>query len=160
MKKFAEISADGLYRYSLFRRWGSSKFCTFIMLNPSTADAEIDDPTIRRCINFAKRENCEALLVVNLFAFRATNPQMLRLAIDPVGERNDTIVGLAILYSEGPVICAWGSHPDAQERGNNFIRKYEGERIFYCLGITKSGAPRHPLYVRNDQPLIEYKGTM
>ena len=81
----AVISQDGLYRYHLERRWSDAPFLTFVMLNPSTADAEIDDPTIRRCVGFSKREGAGGIAVVNLYAFRATSPADLRQASAPYG---------------------------------------------------------------------------
>lgn len=155
----AVISDCGRYRYKLTRqipqpiRW--VRPCLFIMLNPSTADAEQDDPTIRRCIRFAKREGCTRLTVVNLFALRATDPMELRKAEDPEGPFNDGYLLGAIEehLKTGVVVAAWGADPFATRRAEwlrNQIPPIE------CLGITKSGAPKHPLYLRSDAPLEQW----
>ena len=104
----AVISDCERYRYRLTRRWDDGPTCTFIMLNPSTADARKDDPTIRRCIGFARREGCAALLVINCFAFRATKPADLFAAEDPIGPENDRHIMAASLDADGQVIAAWG----------------------------------------------------
>jgi hypothetical protein len=144
----AAISNCGQYRYQLRRTWSSGPECTFIMLNPSTADASEDDPTIRRCISFAKRERCGSLLVVNLFAFRATKPEDMAKAIDPAGPENPRYLDDAL--KNETAIAAWGAHWMAERAGKSLAQKYN----LLCLGKTKSGAPRHPLYVKGDAPLI------
>ena len=151
----ALISECGRYRYSLARRWGPGATCTFVMLNPSTADASIDDPTIRRCIGFARREGCGALSVVNVFAFRATKPADMMAADDPVGPLNDAVIGEALRVADAqgwPIIAAWGANEMAETRG----RKMAATVVMQCLGKTKAGAPRHPLYVKGDAPLIAF----
>ena len=107
----AEFSACGRYRYWLERRWSADSPAVFVMLNPSTADAKIDDPTIRRCMGFAKREGHGGLVVVNLFGWRSSDPRQLVLADDPVGPGNTRAIGEALLMgatTSGRVICAWG----------------------------------------------------
>lgn len=124
------------------------------MLNPSTADEIKNDPTIRRCISFAEREGCTELTVVNLFALRATNPKELTKHEDPIGPENDKIIKNMIKQHRkgfGMVVAAWGAHPIAYDRGNEMMKKF-GQ--FRCLGTTKNGSPRHPLYVRTDQELV------
>lgn len=155
MMTFAII--QGPYRYLLARTWANGPRATFVMLNPSTADASEDDPTIRRCIGFAKREGCGGLDVVNLLAFRSTDPQGLRLALDPYGPENPTHVRDAFRRSQGPVIAAWGSHPLARRPVDMAawvaeIAEEEGKAML-CLGVTRDGSPRHPLYLRADAPL-------
>lgn len=154
----AEFSECGTYRYVLKRRlpcvlrW--VKPALFIMLNPSTADAINDDPTIRRCISFAMREQCTELTVVNLFALRATNPKELLEHEDPVGPFNDDIIKAKIevnRLSWGIKVAAWGAHKFAEKRGKEIIEKFGP---FKCLGFTKNGNPRHPLYVKTDQQLL------
>ncbi len=151
----AEISACGLYRYSLERIWGEhgDRMC-FIMLNPSTADAEVDDPTIRRCIGFARREGCGRLEVVNLFAWRATDPKDLLLVRDPVGPLNDRCIRRAGNRSRR-IVCAWGAHGGYCQRSSCVL---DSLHFFHleCLGTTKGGQPRHPLYVHGSQALIPY----
>jgi len=149
----AEISECGKYRYVLRRSLGSIlrwyKPCLFVMLNLSTADAELDDPTIRRCISFAKREGKTHLNVVNLFALRATNPKELHASDDPVGSENDKHLFREIQV-HSLAIGAWGSHPIASSRVEELVKNNILPRNMYCLGKTKTGSPRHPLYVKSD----------
>jgi hypothetical protein len=159
LERSAHISACGEYRYSLKRRWGEGKLLPFVMLNPSTADANIDDPTICRCMGFARREGAAGIWVVNLFGWRATDPAELDQISYPRGEENIAALAIAVRAAgETPVICAWGSHPLAIDEGRSFVewaRDDLGAHLM-CLGKTKGGHPRHPLYVRGDQPLEEY----
>jgi hypothetical protein len=122
------------------------------MLNPSTADASQDDPTIRRCIGFSKSWGYGGLAVANLFALRSSNPAILDDASDPVGPLNDDILSRLVEEAD-MVVAAWGSHRVAKDRARQ-IRPILGEAR--CLGVTRSGDPRHPLYVRatvEPQPL-------
>lgn len=151
----AVLSKCGLYRYRLDRRWGDGPTCGFIMLNPSTADAELDDPTIRRCIGFAKREGCGGLMVANLFAFRATNPEDMADAEDPDGPENQHFLLNMAERVDGPLIAAWGAHWMADDLPARWVRQAFGGRLV-CLGKTKGGAPRHPLYVKGDAPLVPF----
>ncbi len=141
----------------------SHKPCLFVMLNPSTADANLDDPTIRRCIGFAKREGCTFLTVVNLFAYRATDPAALiaehRAGVDVWGPDNYTHcqrelrrhnVSLGHL-----IIVAWGAHPMAKI-GTHHMREAYQNCGAMCLGVTKDGEPRHPLYLKSDAPLVPW----
>lgn len=152
----AVISDDQQYRYSLTRRWGAGPDATFIMLNPSTADASQDDPTIRRCIGFAKREGCASLTVVNLFAYRATDPRALLDVDDPRGPDNVLHIERAVAGSS-IAIAAWGSflwQNRKRLRPPAFVLDLAVDLL--CLGTTKDGEPRHPLYVRGDQPLVRW----
>jgi hypothetical protein len=120
------------------------------MLNPSTADANVDDPTIRRCIGFARSWGYGRMGVVNLFAFRATKPNDLLRADDPVGPENDDHICDALAHSDF-VICAWGAHKFAEARARDFMKILKTRNtLAHCLGVTKAGAPRHPLYVKGD----------
>lgn len=163
MERRAKISECGQYRYWLSRRWGELRAgrppIVFVMLNPSTADHEIDDPTIRRCISFAKREMAHGLMVMNLFALRATDPMALRTHPDPVGPENDDEIRRLLGDGYATVVCAWGAHSVAATRAEAFVRLTAG-RSMYCLGMTKHGDPRHPLYVRRDQPLVPFPATL
>ncbi len=158
MIRDACISDCGLYRYSLTRDWEEENPLTmvFIMLNPSTADAYEDDPTIRRCISFAQREGCGALEVVNLFAFRATNPKEMLAAEDPVGPLNDGILCEAVAEGHHRV-CAWGAkghHMKRDEWALEMIREMGATPL--ALKISeKTGKPHHPLYLPADSPLVE-----
>jgi len=130
----------------------------WIMLNPSTADAEVDDPTIRRCISFARREGCGGIEVINLYALRATKPKHLLDHPDPEGPYNGRC-WIAVLTDPrcGPVVAAWGAH--ANEGRLPSSRSYWECRMgrpLLCLGWTKAGTPRHPLYVRADEALVPF----
>lgn len=156
----AIISPCGKYRYVLRRsipsviRW--HRPALFIMLNPSVADATVNDPTIRRCMRFAERWGMTQLTVVNLFAFRATDPSELKFAEDPVGPENDKYIEEEIQkHSIGIIVAAWGAHPFPEERAEEIIKKFGP---FQCLGTTKAGRPKHPLYIKSEQPLVEYNG--
>jgi hypothetical protein len=146
----AIISPCGLYRYTLHRRIPSVlrwvRPCLFIMLNPSTADATVDDPTIRRCYGFAVDGGCTSLTVVNLFALRATDPDELARAADPVGPDNDHHIREQIYQHQqiGFVIAAWGAHPMAPQRARQIAPLLVHVS---ALALTKDGWPRHPLYL-------------
>lgn len=174
IRSYADISPCGRYRYLLEREWrgthnpknwewmgfkdgaghevGQPKSALFVMLNPSTADADVDDPTIRRCVGFAKAWNYEQLSVVNLYAYRATDPKELsRAGQDIHGPRNQEVIERAV-RSAGIVICAWGSH--ANEFHAETVRGWMHMKPHFALGLTKGGAPRHPLYLKSDaQPI-------
>lgn len=149
MRRQAHISDCGLYRYRLWRHIDQSLIeppkgtCTFVMLNPSTADGETDDPTVRRCRAFARDWGYETLCIVNLYAYRATDPAELWKISDPVGPLNDHILGLAF-GSADLLIAAWGvnAKPD---RVAEILSLPHPPRL--CLGHTKDGHPRHPLYL-------------
>lgn len=155
----AIISDCGLYRYLLTRETGlllaEKPGALFVMLNPSTADATLDDPTIRRCRVFAQAWGCAGLAVANLYAYRATDPRELWQCADPVGPENDS--RLAALATEfGDIVCAWGKHAKPERVAAVVgILQRAGARL-WCLGTNKDGSPRHPLYIKQDQPLIEW----
>lgn len=154
MRSHAEVSEDGVYRYHLRRRWGGAGSLTWILLNPSTADGTINDPTIRRLLAFSRAWGYGGLVVVNLFALRATNPQELARHPNPVGPDNDDWIRAAT--SGVPmVLLAWGAHGFATERAE-YVRSMLGETRACCLGVTKHGHPRHPLYVSSGVEPIEY----
>jgi hypothetical protein len=151
----AAFSRDRRYRYRLWRRWDRSRpAIAFCMLNPSTADARRDDPTIRRCIGFAREWGYGGIEVVNIFALRATDPRELRSARDPVGPRNDAFMLRAAAQS--PVVIAWGVHGALRDRGATALRLFGPRARLLALGRTRSGAPRHPLYLRRDAEAVEY----
>lgn len=159
MIKSAIISDCSLYRYELRRIWDSTlPPMVMMMLNPSTADAHKDDPTIRRCIGFAKDEGCGSLIVVNLGAFRATSPKDWLAAQDPVGPlwREYTRAALEQVYPNGgTLVVAWGNHGAGKHADAIAEIKRLGLTAF-CFGVTKSGQPRHPLYVSRDQELMTF----
>lgn len=143
------------YRYRLSRSWGG---CTaplaVVMLNPSTADAERDDPTIRRCIAFAAREGFGGIEVMNLFAFRATAPADLKAATDPIGPDNDRhLRDLFVRHSA--VLAAWGAHGAYRGRADRVMRLATGlGATLTCFGHTAHGQPRHPLYLKGDCAIL------
>lgn len=117
------------------------------MLNPSTADHRVDDPTIRRCIDFARRWGHGSLLVVNLFAFRTHEPAELMRALDPIGPKNDHYLDYAWQRANAMVV-AWGVHGRFMGRhGEVLCRLEHRKKPLLCLGRTKDGFPRHPLYL-------------
>lgn len=172
--KGAILSKDKRYRYELSREWGiplsktTSKTralrnlaCLFIMLNPSTADADTDDPTIRRCVSFAAREGYSKLLVANLFAYRTASPQELKLARydkDIIGPDYWNYLEQSIL-SSGRIIVAWGSHGKLLAQDEAVLTTLEEDKTrmpLYCFGLTSGGEPRHPLYVHGSQKLLQF----
>lgn len=193
--KGANISPCGKYRYRLWRewrgsdgrhwdmftedddspvldgaghQWGEPKSCVFVMLNPSTADANEDDPTIRRCVGYAKAWGYDRLEVVNLFAWRATDPsEVLAMgggAVDPVGVLNQDAIQHA-LNDADMVVCAWGAHGghlDQDETVLGWIESYldinDMEVPIMALKRTKDGFPSHPLYLRADAVPFPYSG--
>ncbi|NHC35834.1 DUF1643 domain-containing protein [Scytonema millei VB511283] len=157
MKMSAAIAPDGLYRYSLTRVWETDLPCIgFIMLNPSTADATKDDPTIRRCINFARNWGYGGIEVGNLFAYRATDWLVLRRVFDPVGCENDSYL-MRMQQSVEKIVIAWGNYGSWQQRDKSVLGLLSQGRVLYCLGVTLQGQPRHPLYVRGGAVLIPYR---
>lgn len=153
----ALVSPCGLYRYWLTRTWDQSRPpACFVMLNPSTADAERDDPTVRRCVGFAKRWGWGGLAVVNLFAFRATSPKDLKRAQEPVGPDNDRHL-LEFARRAGVAVAAWGAHGAHLGRAREVVALLRGAGVaLHCLGTTADGSPRHPLYVRADRALTPF----
>ena len=144
---WARFSKDKTYRYLLGRRIGASqRRLLFIMLNPATADETRNDPTIRRCIGFAKRWNFGLLEVANLFAFRTPYVAELRRADDPVGPDNDDWICRA-LNTADKVILAWGNHGAYRNRSQQVKRMAIDAALPYHLGLNKTGEPKHPLYL-------------
>lgn len=163
MEKNAIISQCSRYRYRLTRGWKfpgwPQKTAVFIMLNPSTADAFKDDPTIRRCIGFAQKWKCTDIQVVNLFAFRATHPKYLRKQHEPVGEDNREHVIEAALVAPDMVIAAWGTHGGLMDQDLTVLGWLDQYGIIpHCLGITKNGQPVHPLMQPYSAVLRPYHG--
>jgi hypothetical protein len=159
MIRTAELNPERTYRYLLGRQWNHGlNLLTFIMLNPSTADENVDDPTIRRCIGYGQALNFDGLYIVNLFAYRSKNPGDLLKVPDPIGNpNNDYWIKFAIMHSS-LVIAAWGSS-EPMIRQNTRFRKYEVEKLvnkdIYCLRFNRDGNPSHPLMLPNGlQPKI------
>ena len=145
----------GNYRYLLWREWNNSnKTISFIMLNPSRADAQINDPTITRCINFAKFWGYGRLEVVNLFAYRTPKPSLLKQAIEPIGKDNDRYI-LESVEKSDRIILAWGNHGAWRQQDLYTLQLLRDYSHLYSLGITKRGCPRHPLYLPvSSQPQV------
>ena len=143
----AVLSDDKVYRYELRRRWGPGMLLEWVMLNPSTADADNDDPTIRRCISFAKAWGYDGIRVTNLFAYRATKPANLLTADDPFGPDNNTFLRAA----EGPLtIVGWGTHRIVARRGEGrrpWSGLFDRATPLQCLGYCADGSPKHPLFI-------------
>jgi len=148
MTRDAILSPCDRYRYQLVRSWSrqTSRRSTvvFIGLNPSTADAMHDDPTIRKCIAYAQAWQFKKLLVVNLFAWRATNPNELLTASNPVGKLNNKHLDEAISHSALVVAC-WGEYGTILGRSDDLRARYA--RRLMCLKTNQSGEPTHPLYL-------------
>lgn len=159
VRKDAAISECGRYRYTLHRWWGDGPRLAFVMLNPSTADAELDDPTIRRCVGFARRDGFSGIRVFNLYAFRATKPADLWKADEPTGgDLNDDLLREVWLQAKHqPVIAAWGVNAKVDRVAE--VMSWRGSEHLFALGLTKDGAPRHPLYLRGDATLVPF-GTL
>jgi hypothetical protein len=151
MPEFISATADirDEYRYTLTRIWDSAlPMITFVLLNPSTADAVELDPTLRRCVGFAKREGNGGMVILNLYAFRTKDPKVLMAAANPVGPDNDRVLA----EITGTVVAGWGTnaHPARVAQALALLPR------LHALGVTKDGHPRHPLYVPADAPLIEW----
>ena len=143
LKKTATISDCGLYRYDLTRQWAEGgTTCAFIGLNPSTADAEQDDPTIRRCVGFAKAWGHSRIVMLNAYAFRATRPADMKTAADPVGPLNDDYLALW-LNSCKVAVAAWGVNISLS-RQKQVLENFPWLSV---LRLTKDGFPSHPLYL-------------
>lgn len=149
MRLGATMSVDGLYRYELVRDWGEEPSLVFLMLNPSKADAFLQDPTVMRCMGFARGFGYGGVVVVNKYAYRATDPRELRSVKDPVGPANLESIKAACRGRH--VVLAWGAfQPDCGDYAWNCDIVAAVRAVaagVYCLGKTKDGHPRHPLYL-------------
>ncbi len=154
MRGSASFSEDGRYRWTLTRHWGDGPPALWVMLNPSTADATEDDPTIRRCVSFSRRAGAGSLTVVNLFALRATDPAALAAERDPCGASNWPVIRAHLAAHPVMVVAAWGAHPMAHRSA---VRLHLADHPgLVCLGTTKGGHPRHPLYVAATTALVAW----
>jgi hypothetical protein len=151
MPEFISATADirGDYRYKLTRVWDPAlPVITFVLLNPSTADEAQLDPTLRRCVGFAKRERYGGMLILNLYAFRTKDPKVMMAATDPIGPDNDRVLANVT----GTVVAGWGTNADP-------ARVSQAVALLpplHALGVTKEGHPRHPLYIPADAPVVEW----
>ncbi len=154
IEKGAQLSECRTWRYVLWRIWDPTKDpVNFYGLNPSTADETTDDATIRRCVGFAKLWGYGGIYMLNLFAFRATQPADMKAAADPVGPDNDRLLRAYHNTSARSVAC-WGTHGTFQNR-DKVVTELLGD--LYCLGTTKDGHPKHPLRLRADTPLQPFR---
>lgn len=165
----AYISECGLYRYSMRIQWNFDddrglddaplRFMGLFMLNPSIASHLISDPTAKRGVGFAKREGFDGLLIGNPYAFRATKPKDLFKAIDPIGPEN-FIELYNMLLAVDKAVVGWGANLADNRAREDFLNIVDRVKIdLYCLGRTKSGEPRHPLYLRSDTKLELWRGA-
>ena len=169
MMRLAEFSSCRKYRYTLWRDakqpelFGGGVFgnpgayLMVVGLNPSTADEVKNDPTIRWCIRFAKDWGFGRLCMTNLFAFRATDPAVMKRHVEPVGEENDGWL-LEIAQSAGMILAAWGALGKFNLRSEKVLPLLRG-RAIHCLGICGNGEPKHPLYVPAERTPTVYKGV-
>ena len=158
----ATFSACRTWRYCLWRRWSArqereTRIVAFVGLNPSTADESVNDPTVRRCIAFAKRWEFDGLAMLNLFAYRATAPADMKAADDCVGELNDeAIKQVASVCAQ--TICCWGADGGHLHRGSQVkqLLSQTCGRAVWHLGFTLHGHPKHPLYLRSDTERVRW----
>ncbi len=150
MKGWATFSDDEVYRYTLGRRWapGGRRVC-FCLLNPSTADAKVLDPTLTRCHRYAVRWGFSTMDVANIFALRSTDPKGLKKTDDPVGPGNDAAI-VKLAKRADLIIIGWGTHAALNNRHTEVLDLLTPHCDPHCLAITKHGFPKHPLYLRGD----------
>ena len=159
----AVFSEDGKYRYLLSRQWSDfAPRVLFIMLNPSTADAEANDPTVKRCVDYAHEWGYGSIEVANLFALRSTDPSRLLKDKDPIGPDNLLMIEAALTRAK-MVVGAWGNNVDPKHRISTARRVIDMVRKthdLYALSRTNAGEPGHPLYLKVDaKPFIIYERT-
>lgn len=154
----ATFNATRTHRYLLTRVWDAERPpVVFLMLNPSVADAFVVDPTITRCLGFARRENASGLIVVNLFALRSTDPTVLADHPNPVGHSNNRFL-LESVQDAAVVIAGWSVHGQLNGRNREVAALLaEHDVDLKCLGRNQGGSPKHPLYVPGGQPLEPYR---
>jgi hypothetical protein len=161
-KSGAIFSDDGLYRYLLWRNWVSNnqRRLLWVMLNPSTADDEDDDPTVQSCICISKHRGYGGLEIVNLFAYRTPDPDVLYGVVNPIGDENDRYMREAAERAP-EIVVAWGAWSEKgiyRHRGQEPLKLLgHPEKLLYCLGTTEHSSPRHPLRVECDTPLQPYR---
>ena len=153
INKTANFSSCRKYRYSLSRIWDKQKkLVLFIGLNPSTADEEVDDPTIRRCSGYAQKWGYGGLIMVNLFAYRTTLPSNLKKVKYPVGSDNDKYI-MKLSKKADITVAAWGNNGNLYRRNKQVLSLVPN---LMCLKVNKSGQPAHPLYLNKDLQLTKF----
>lgn len=152
----ATFSTCRKWRYSLWRVWDAEKpRVAFIGLNPSTADEEENDPTVRRCINYARGWGYGGMYMLNIFGIRATDPRVMKKAEDPIGPMNDDYILDEITKSE-LILCCWGAHGAHRGRSDEVAEMLKGRQL-HCLGTTNAGEPKHPLYLKAILKPVRYR---
>lgn len=143
------------YRYALTREWAAGRRLLVVMLNPSTATETANDPTVERCERRARALGFGGFRVVNLFAWRATDPRDLRAVPDPVGPDNDVVLRDSVLWADS-ILCGWGGHGGLQDRAAAVLGMLRAQpRPLWHLGLTRQGQPKHPLYIGYSvQPML------
>lgn len=156
-RRFLDAEKKPIFRYSLTRAWkaGTRGKLVFIMLNPSVADAKINDSTVRKCMVWAQKWGYQVLEVVNLFAFRSKSPKIMKAAPDPVGPLNDEFIREAC-RTAALVVCAWGADGVFGGRARHVRGLLSGVAL-HALKVDKA-QPWHPLYLRNDSLPFPYRG--
>lgn len=152
----ALFSPCGRYRYALRRSWGDGfgKFPLWCLMNPSTAEHHIDDPTIRKVIRFSRQMGFDSILIVNVMDYRATDPKQLA-SVNPRSDYNLPFI-IEMALTSDRIICAWGALPKPLRRyADDVVSALAGHQL-WCMGKTKSGAPRHPLYLPNSAECIPW----
>lgn len=154
----AVLSSCGVYRYLLTRGVMQEKNLLYVMLNPSTADSEDDDNTVRRCVSLGRNVGYDHIRVVNLFALRSTDPGALKKHNDPVGPDNDAVI---VKYAKEAtrIVLAWGTTGRLYNRDRDVVSLIKdngcADKVL-CFGKTKDGSPRHPLFLSGKAKLINY----
>lgn len=162
----ATFSPDRLYRYTLWRKWDmqndlvasqggghfdrTNQYLMMIGLNPSTADETVDDPTIRRCVDFAQRWGFGSLCMANLFAWRDTSPRRMKRVPEPVGAENNSHL-LRLAKGAGLILAAWGKDGGHMARASEVLTFLSASEVrVHCLKLNGDGSPSHPLYIPAD----------
>ena len=158
VRGWASFSRDRRYRYSLGRTWADGPRVCWVLLNPSTADADEDDRTLRRCLAFSRAWGAGSIEVVNLFALVSTRPGALRDDPDPAGASNGRAVRRAVARAD-VVVAGWGNVPPALLAAATQAMRGLPQRA-WCLGLTGAGNPRHPLYVAATTVLVPFTSCL
>lgn len=158
IERSAIFSDCRTWRYVLERVWDHHfPQMLFVLLNPSTADESQDDPTNRRGINFAKAWGYGACIFCNLFAARTPEPDVMKKQADPIGPANDDHILIEAEHCD-LIVAAWGTHGAFMDRDQAVLDLLKGFDL-HCMGRTKDGHPKHPLYLRNDTQLELFRGA-
>lgn len=160
MIKDAILDKERKYRYMLKRQWGecNNNFINFVLLNPSTANETVEDPTIKACIKFSQNFGYDGFYVTNLFAFRTKSPNVLKKSEDPIGDENDKYIKEYARKSK-LVVIAWGNHGNFLNRNNEVLKILSEIKTPHCLAVTNLGNPKHPLYIKRNTNTQEWLET-